>query len=164
MFNSSLEVRMILKILHFDMYFLFTNCQKPADSWVDRMYLWWGLLFFGTAFFALIKNKWFLSILRALNKNSDLDRSCQNDEFWKKGHQIYECCLFQDSVYHLSSSMEVYILQNETKKNSKIVQGVTKRMATPIIQNMAYFLSFHAKVMKKITLVMFRCDRWIISS
>ena len=29
------------------------------------------------------------------------------------------------------------------------VQGVTKRMATPIIQNMAYFLSFHAKVMKK---------------
>ena len=39
------------------------------------------------------------------------------------------------------------------------VQGVTKRMATPIIQNMAYFLSFHAKVMKKITLVMFRCDR-----
>ena len=39
------------------------------------------------------------------------------------------------------------------------VQGVTKRMATPIIQNMAYFLSFHAKVMKKITLVRYRCGR-----
>ena len=31
-----------------------------------------------------------------------------------------------------------------------------KIMVTPIIQNMAYFLSFHANVMSKITLVSFR--------
>ena len=29
------------------------------------------------------------------------------------------------------------------------IQGVKKIMVTPIIQNMAYFLSFHAEVMKK---------------
>ena len=30
-----------------------------------------------------------------------------------------------------------------------LLQGVKKIMVTPIIQNMAYFLLFHAKVMKK---------------
>ena len=36
------------------------------------------------------------------------------------------------------------------------LQGVKKRMVTPIIQNMAYFLSFHGNIMQKITLVSFR--------
>ena len=36
------------------------------------------------------------------------------------------------------------------------IQGVKKIMVTPIIQIMAYFLSFHANVMQKITLVSFR--------
>ena len=36
-----------------------------------------------------------------------------------------------------------FFLKNEC------LQGVKKIMVTPIIQNMAYFLSFHAKVMQK---------------